>query len=581
MKPIATVPRALRTVDVSTGEAAVAHHQRSDVCAVPAAGIVAEAMVALVLADAVLEKFGGDSVQRDPAQRRRLPGHAEVQVSPGGRPGRPDGRRQDDGGGAARRRRGGSRCATPTHDIVAAEGREIADIFVDSGEEALPRARACSRGRRPGHPRRRARAGRRSGARPAHPRPARRATTVVFLRVGLSDAVKRVGLGQRASAAARQRPRPDQGAARRAHARSTSRSPPSSWTPTAARRRMSPRRSSAAWHVGRTHERDEHACATPSYASPAPSPYDVVVGHDLAERLPQMLGVGVQRVAVVFSDALAELVRPVLDSLAAAYDVMVLPIPDGERAKKAAVAVVLLGGARRGGLHPLRRGRHLRRRRDHRPRRVRRGDLAARRTGRARARPRCSAWSTRRSAARPASTPAAARTSSAAFHEPAGVLCDLSTLRTLPRDELVAGLGEVVKCGFIADPAILDLVEDTDPARAGRRLAGAARARRARHPGQGRRRRRRPQGDRRHRRTPRPRGPQLRPHPGARDRAHRGLPDPPRRGRRDRLRLRRRARQPGRHPRTRRSSSATATPSPASGCRRRTTGVLRRRCTRR
>jgi chorismate synthase len=62
MKPIATVPRALRTIDVSTGEQAVAHHQRSDVCAVPAAGIVAEAMVALVLADVVLEKFGGDSV---------------------------------------------------------------------------------------------------------------------------------------------------------------------------------------------------------------------------------------------------------------------------------------------------------------------------------------------------------------------------------------------------------------------------------------------------------------------------------------------------------------------------------------
>ena len=62
MKPISTVPRALRTVDTATGEAAVAHHQRSDVCAVPAAGVVAEAMVALVLAGAVLEKFGGDSV---------------------------------------------------------------------------------------------------------------------------------------------------------------------------------------------------------------------------------------------------------------------------------------------------------------------------------------------------------------------------------------------------------------------------------------------------------------------------------------------------------------------------------------
>jgi chorismate synthase len=62
MKPISTVPRALRTVDTTTGEAATAHHQRSDVCAVPAAGVVAEAMVALVLADAALEKFGGDSV---------------------------------------------------------------------------------------------------------------------------------------------------------------------------------------------------------------------------------------------------------------------------------------------------------------------------------------------------------------------------------------------------------------------------------------------------------------------------------------------------------------------------------------
>ncbi|WP_030923360.1 chorismate synthase [Streptosporangium amethystogenes] len=63
MKPISTVPRALATVDVLTGEAAKAHHERSDVCAVPAAAIVAEAMVALILADAVIEKFGGDSVE--------------------------------------------------------------------------------------------------------------------------------------------------------------------------------------------------------------------------------------------------------------------------------------------------------------------------------------------------------------------------------------------------------------------------------------------------------------------------------------------------------------------------------------
>jgi chorismate synthase len=62
MKPISTVPRALATVDVATGQPAVAINQRSDVCAVPAAGVVAEAMVAMVLAEAVLEKFGGDSV---------------------------------------------------------------------------------------------------------------------------------------------------------------------------------------------------------------------------------------------------------------------------------------------------------------------------------------------------------------------------------------------------------------------------------------------------------------------------------------------------------------------------------------
>ncbi|MFT4306787.1 MAG: chorismate synthase [Microbacterium sp.] len=62
MKPIATVPHALRTVDVATGEVAPAHHQRSDVCAVPAAGVVAEAMVAIVLGGSVLEKFGGDNV---------------------------------------------------------------------------------------------------------------------------------------------------------------------------------------------------------------------------------------------------------------------------------------------------------------------------------------------------------------------------------------------------------------------------------------------------------------------------------------------------------------------------------------
>jgi len=71
MKPISTVPRALGTVDVATGESAVAINQRSDVCAVPAAGVVAEAMVALVLAQAALEKFGGDSVAETADNVRR------------------------------------------------------------------------------------------------------------------------------------------------------------------------------------------------------------------------------------------------------------------------------------------------------------------------------------------------------------------------------------------------------------------------------------------------------------------------------------------------------------------------------
>lgn len=62
MKPISTVPRALSTVDVETGEPAVAIHQRSDVCAVPRAGVVLESVVALVLAEAAVEKFGGDSL---------------------------------------------------------------------------------------------------------------------------------------------------------------------------------------------------------------------------------------------------------------------------------------------------------------------------------------------------------------------------------------------------------------------------------------------------------------------------------------------------------------------------------------
>lgn len=75
MKPIATVPQALRTIDVATGEAAAAHHQRSDICAVPAAGVVAEAAVALVIAELALEKFGGDSLAETRDNFRRYLSH--------------------------------------------------------------------------------------------------------------------------------------------------------------------------------------------------------------------------------------------------------------------------------------------------------------------------------------------------------------------------------------------------------------------------------------------------------------------------------------------------------------------------
>jgi chorismate synthase len=77
MKPISTVPRALDTVDVTTGEPAKAINQRSDVTAVPAAGVVAEAMVALVLAEAAVEKFGGDSVEE---MRRNVEGYLKSLV---------------------------------------------------------------------------------------------------------------------------------------------------------------------------------------------------------------------------------------------------------------------------------------------------------------------------------------------------------------------------------------------------------------------------------------------------------------------------------------------------------------------
>ena len=193
------------------------------------------------------------------------------------------------------------------------------------------------------------------------------------------------------------------------------------------------------------------------------APYDVVVGVDLADRLPGVRGESGQRVAVIHSDALGELVAPVLDRLAASYDLTVLPIPDGERAKGAAVAVdcwealgaagltrsdavVTVGGGATTDLGGFVAATWLRGVRVvHVPTTLLAMVDAA-------------------VGGKTGINTSAGKNLVGSFHEPAGVLCDLALLRTLPRAELVAGLGEVVKCGFIADPRILELVEEVDPA---------------------------------------------------------------------------------------------------------------------
>ena len=193
------------------------------------------------------------------------------------------------------------------------------------------------------------------------------------------------------------------------------------------------------------------------------SPYDVVVGHDLAGRLPGILGESVQRVAVLYAGELAEQVQPLVDLLVQHYDVLALGLPDGERAKTAPVAsdcweglgeagftrsdaVVTFGGGATTDLGGFVAASWLRGVRVvHVPTTVLAMVDAA-------------------VGGKTGINTGAGKNLVGAFHEPAGVLCDLSLLATLPREELVAGLGEVIKCGFIADPVILDLVEANDPA---------------------------------------------------------------------------------------------------------------------
>ncbi len=201
-----------------------------------------------------------------------------------------------------------------------------------------------------------------------------------------------------------------------------------------------------------------------------PSPYDVVVGHHLTDRLPTLIGADVQRVAVVRPASLADRARPLVAALSQTYDVVELPLPDGEAAKTAAVAascwealgeagftrsdaVVTFGGGATTDVGGFVAATWLRGVRVvHVPTTLLAMVDAA-------------------VGGKTGINTGSGKNLVGSFHEPAGVLCDLATLESLPPAELVAGLGEVVKCGFIADPAILDLVESHDASELG---AGSA-----------------------------------------------------------------------------------------------------------
>jgi 3-dehydroquinate synthase len=190
------------------------------------------------------------------------------------------------------------------------------------------------------------------------------------------------------------------------------------------------------------------------------SPYDVVVGHDVLSSVSGMLGDDVHRVAVCHPADLPAFADRVIAQLGD-VEVLRLPLPDGEGAKTAAVAidawerlgaagftrsdaVVTVGGGATTDMGGFIAATWLRGVAVvHVPTTLLAMVDAAvgGKTG--------------------MNTPAG-KNLVGSFHEPAGVVCDLSLLDTLPRPELIAGLGEVVKCGFIADPAILDLVEAGD-----------------------------------------------------------------------------------------------------------------------
>ncbi len=188
-------------------------------------------------------------------------------------------------------------------------------------------------------------------------------------------------------------------------------------------------------------------------------PYDVVVGEHLLAELPGLVGERAQRVLVVHPKALRATGEAVRDDLAAqGYEAFVAEVPDAEEAKTAQVAAFLWGALGQAGFT--------------------RTDVVVGVGGGAVTDLAGFVASSWLRGVRVVHVPttlagmvdaavggktgintAEGKNLVGAFHPPAGVLCDLTTLETLPRNDFVAGLAEVVKCGFIADPAILDLVE--------------------------------------------------------------------------------------------------------------------------
>jgi 3-dehydroquinate synthase len=192
------------------------------------------------------------------------------------------------------------------------------------------------------------------------------------------------------------------------------------------------------------------------------APYDVVVGRDLLDRLPELIGATVSRVALVHAEDLLAPAAHVTKVLEPAYDVVPLPVPPGERGKTADVAagcweslgaagftrsdaVVAVGGGATTDLAGFVAATWLRGVRVVHVPTTLLGMVDAAVGGKT------------------GINTTAGKNLVGAFHEPAGVLCDLDLLATLPEPELRSGLGEVVKCGFIADPEILGIVEAARP----------------------------------------------------------------------------------------------------------------------